>query len=280
MKTDSRFRTSFRLQLRQSRAARGAIAAIALLALASALAPLLPHDPDAIDIAGRLASPGSAHWFGTDDMGRDYFTRALYGGRVSLTVGLLAMIISTTIGAAAGMVSGYCGGKTDGLLMRTADILLCLPAFFILMLANAYLKPGIIAIILIIGLFGWMDVARIIRAETLTLKRREFVLAAKLAGAGPRRIITRHILPNVMPLVIVASTINIANAILLESALSFLGLGVRQPAASWGSMLQNARAYIGDAPNLALFPGLMILLTVLSFNILGDILRRSLDAAE
>lgn len=255
-----------------------AIIVIAIIALPSIFAFLSPYDPNKIDIINRLAKPCLMHPFGTDDMGRDYFTRALYGGRVSIMVGLLSMIISTVIGTIVGTISGYFGGIVDSIIMRTIDILMCIPTFFIILILDAYIKPGVNSIIIIIGVFSWMGIARIVRAETLSLKEREYVLCSQVLGASPIRIILKHIIPNTVFSVIVASTINIANAILMESSLSFLGLGVRQPNASWGSMLQNAQGYISDAPFLAIFPGILILFTVLCFNIIGDILRDAFDS--
>ncbi len=260
-------------QLRENSLGIFALMIIAVLAVSAILAFLSPYDPNAINVSNRLAAPGLKNIFGTDDMGRDYLTRALYGGRVSLTVGFISMLISTVIGTLVGTISGYFGGKIDNLIMRTIDILMCIPTFFLILILNAYLKPGIQNIILIIGVFSWMGIARIVRAETLTVKEREYVLYAKVSGERSKKIISKHIIPNIFPTVIVASTINIATAILTESSLSFLGLGIQQPNSSWGSMLKNAQGYIGDAPHLAIFPGMLILLTVLSFNVLGDILR-------
>lgn len=257
-----------------------AIGLLVLLALACGLAFLSPYDPNALSIQDKLLPPSSSHWFGTDDHGRDYFTRVLYGGRVSLTVGFLAMLIALVVGTVAGTISGYFGGIVDSLLMRFLDIFMSIPAFFLLMILNAYLTPGIGNIILIIGLLSWMDVARIVRAETLSLKEREFILYSKSSGAGVWHIIIRHIIPNAMPSIVVAASLNIAAAILTESALSFLGLGVQQPSSSWGSMLNNAQSYIGDATYLALFPGALILLTILSFNILGDVFRKGLEPRD
>jgi peptide/nickel transport system permease protein len=270
---NDRLKTNFKYQLRQNKLGIIALTIIFILVIASILAFLSPHDPNKIDVMNSLSSPSKDHIFGTDEMGRDYFARALYGGRVSLTVGFLSMIISTVIGTIVGTISGYFGGRVDSLIMRTIDILMSIPTFFLILILNAYLKPGIQNIIIIIGLFSWMGIARIVRAETLSVKEREYVLYSKVIGERSNIIMLKHIIPNIFPTVIVASTLNIAGAILTESSLSFLGLGVRQPDSSWGSMLKYAQGYIGDAPYLALFPGILILLTVLSFNILGDVFR-------
>ncbi|WPC42991.1 ABC transporter permease [Clostridium sp. JS66] len=277
MIVNERTMTNIKIQFKENKLGVISLSIIIILIVSSVFAFLSPYDGNKIDIGSRLMPPSIEHIFGTDDMGRDYFTRALYGSRVSLTVGFASMIVSTIIGTITGTISGYLGGTVDNIIMRLIDILMCIPTFFIILILNAYLKPGIQNIIIIIGLFSWMGMARIVRAETLSLKEREFVLCAKVLGAGSGRIIFKHIIPNVIPSVIVASTINIATAILMESSLSFLGLGVRQPNSSWGSMLQNAQGYIGDAANLAIFPGILILLTVLSFNVLGDILRNAFD---
>lgn len=268
-----RLRTNIKYQLKDNKLGVLAIIIILVLVMASILAFFSPHDPNKIVLQNRLASPNTTHLFGTDDLGRDYFTRALYGGRVSITVGFLSMIISTVIGTTVGTISGYFGGKIDSVIMRVIDILMSIPTFFLILILNAYLKPGIQNIILIIGLFGWMGIARIVRAETLSVKEREYVLYSKVIGERSNVIIRKHIIANIFPTVIVASTLNIASAILTESSLSFLGLGVQPPNSSWGSMLKYAQGYIADAPYLALFPGMLILLTVLSFNILGDIFR-------
>lgn len=270
---NSRLKDNLKYQLKENKLGIISIAIIIILSLASMLAFLSPYDPNRIDVMNRLASPSKSHIFGTDDMGRDYFTRALYGGRVSLTVGFLSMIISTVIGTIVGTISGYFGGKVDSIIMRAIDILMSIPTFFLILILNAYLKPGIQNIIIIIGLFSWMGIARIVRAETISVKEREYVMYSKVIGEKPSAIIVKHIVPNIFPTVIVASTLNIANAILTESSLSFFGLGVRQPDSSWGSMLKYAQGYIGEAPHLAIFPGVLILLTVLSFNVLGDIFR-------
>lgn len=268
---------NFKLYLERNKINYLYIGIIILLIIVSVLANFSPYDPNEINITNKLLRPNSRHIFGTDDLGRDYFTRALYGGRVSLTVGFLSMIISITIGTLVGTISGYFGGMVDSIVMRIIDILMSIPSFFIILIINAHFKPGIISVILIIGLFGWMGVARVVRSETLSIKEREYVLSSKLLGASHFWVIFKHIIPNLMSTVIVSSTINVATSILMESSLSFLGLGVVEPYSSWGSMLRNAQEYIEEAPYLAIFPGLLILLTVLSFNIIGDILIESLD---
>ncbi len=247
---------------------------IILFSLASIFAFLYPVDPNAISVTERLVKPCLAHPFGTDDMGRDYLARCLYGGRASLLVGFMAMVLSTAIGVIVGSVSGFVGGKVDAVLMRLVDALMSLPTFLIMVVMNAYLKPGIQNVILIIGFLTWMNIARIVRGETMSLKEREYVVYSRVSGQSKGKIIVKHILPNIMPTVIVAATMNIASAILMESALSFFGLGIRPPQASWGSMLSNAQRYITNAPHLAIFPGLLILLTVISFNYLGEVLRK------
>lgn len=260
-------------QLKEQKAALAALIILAVFVLMSVLAFLSPYDPNKIMPMDKLQAPNASHWFGTDDYGRDYFARALYGGRVSLSVGFLSMAIAVLVGTAVGTVSGYFGGWVDNVLMRMVDVLMSIPSFFLIMILNAYLKPSISTIIIIIGMLSWMNIARIVRAETLSVKEREYVLYARVSGQSRLNIILKHIVPNIMPTIIVAATINIASAILMESSLSFLGLGVQQPNSSWGSMLNNAQGYIGEAPYLALFPGMFILLTVLSFNFLGDVFR-------
>jgi len=260
-------------ELRSSAFGIAGIFILVLFTIAAALAFLSPHDPNALNALERLKPPSADHWFGTDDYGRDYFTRALYGGRVSLMVGFASMILATGIGVVVGVVSGYFGGWIDNLLMRLVEVIMSIPSFLILLLLSVFLKPNVGNIILIISLLMWMNIARIVRAETMSLKEREYVLYARASGQGAFGIIRRHILPNLMPVVIVGATNNIASAIMMESSLSFLGFGVQAPNATWGSMLNNAQGLIAQAPYLALFPGLFILLTVLSFNVLGDILR-------
>lgn len=253
----------------------GAVALILLIvfSLGAIFAFLSPQDPNKLNVLERLQPPGAAHWFGTDDYGRDYFTRALYGGRVSLLVGFASMIIATSIGAVVGIVSGYFGGWIDNLLMRVLELIMSIPSFLVILLLSVFLKPGVGNIIVIIALLMWMNIARVVRAETMTLREREYVLYAKASGQSTLGIIMKHIVPNLIPVIIVGATNNIASAIMMESSLSFLGFGVQLPNATWGSMLNNAQGYIAQAPYMALFPGLLILLTVLSINVLGDVLR-------
>ncbi|TPG84220.1 ABC transporter permease [Brevibacillus laterosporus] len=253
----------------------GFISVIILIvfALGSLFAFLAPYDPNQIVIQDRLQPLSQAHFFGTDDFGRDYFSRALHGGRVSLMVGFAAMIIATGLGTTIGAISGYFGGMVDSIIMRAVEILMSIPSFLLMLILSVYVKPSIQTVIIIIGLLTWMNVARLVRAETLSVKEREYVLYAKVSGQSSFKIIFYHIIPSISSTIIVTATINIASAILMESALSFLGLGIQQPNSSWGSMLNNAQGYIGEAPHLALFPGLFILLTVMSFNVLGDVLR-------
>ena len=264
--------------LKENKLALSAVIIIFTFCLASILAFLSPFDPNQIDTINRLKAPDATNLFGTDNMGRDYLTRALYGGRISLTVGFLSMLISTSVGTIIGSISGFFGGKVDYFITRAIDILMSIPTFFLILVVNSYLGSGIQNIILVIGFLGWMGVARIVRAETLSVKEREYVLYAKSIGQSSFRIISKHIIPSILPTVIVASSINIASAILMESSLSFLGLGVQQPNASWGSMLKDAQGFLADAPHMALFPGIFILLTVLSFNLIGDTLRSVFEA--
>lgn len=269
-------RTSLWSRLKKDKQALIAISILVGLIIISIFAFLSPYDPNSLSIANKLQSPSAKHWFGTDEYGRDYLTRILYGGRVSIAVGFAAMIVSIVVGVLIGTVSGYNGGTLDNLIMRFVDIFMSLPSFFLILILGAYLKLGVLSIILIIGLLSWMDVARIVRAETMTLKQREFVLYAEATGASKWLIIRKHIIPGIIPSIIVAASLNIANAILTESALSFLGLGIKQPSSSWGSMLNSAQEFIGQANYLAVFPGVCVLLLILSFNILGDSLQRAM----
>lgn len=266
-----------RKELMNNKVASVCLVILAVIVIASLLAPLSPYDPNALDVAHKMEGPSASHWFGTDDYGRDYLTRALYGGRVSLTVGFCAMLVTVFIGTAIGILSGYIGGKLDTLLMRFTDIFLALPSMLLMVVMNAFLRPGLVTLIMVLSMFSWASVARITRAEAMSLKERDFVVASKNLGSGSIRIAVTHIVPNILGPVTVAASLGVANAILTESSLSFLGLGVQIPQASWGSMLEGAQAHIMDAPMLAVYPGVLILFTVLSFNLLGDVLRTALE---
>ena len=263
-------------ELKKNKVAMVSVVLLAILIIAVLLAPLSPYDPYKLDASQKLQGISSSHWFGTDEYGRDYFTRTLYGGRVSLLVGFMSMIMTVVIGTSLGVFSGYVGGKVDMFLMSFTDIFLALPSMLLMVILNTFLKPGLPTLIVVLSLFSWASVARITRAETMSLKERDFVVATQNLGASNFRVIIKHIIPNILGPVIAAS-LSVANAILMESSLSFLGLGVQIPRASWGSMLQGAQAHILDYPLLAVYPGVMILITVLSFNLLGDILRNALE---
>ena len=264
-------------ELKKNKVAMVSVVLLAILIIAVLLAPLSPYDPYKLDASQKLQGISSSHWFGTDEYGRDYFTRTLYGGRVSLLVGFMSMIMTVVIGTSLGVFSGYVGGKVDVFLMSFTDIFLALPSMLLMVILNTFLKPGLPTLIVVLSLFSWASVARITRAETMSLKERDFVVATQNLGASNFRVIIKHIIPNILGPVIVAASLSVANAILMESSLSFLGLGVQIPRASWGSMLKGAQAHILDYPLLAVYPGVMILITVLSFNLLGDILRNALE---
>jgi peptide/nickel transport system permease protein len=268
---------------------------LAVLLTLSLAAPLIAQlrgiDPSMTDLHHRLEGPSARYWLGTDDLGRDLFQRLLDGGRVSLLVGVAGAILSAILGALIGVVSGYLGGRLDGVLMRLTDGVIALPLLPLLIVLAAIdpRKLGIppdlaqsetfslYRIVIIVALTGWTTVARLVRAETLSLKERDFTRAARALGAPPARIMLRHILPNAMGSLVVATTMSIGALILLESTLSFLGLGTQPPAASWGNMLTGAQELLQEAPLLAMWPGLLIFLTVIAFNFLGDGLQDALD---
>ncbi len=253
---------------------------VALLCLSAVLAGLIsPFDPTHLDTSKRFLAPfqSAAHLLGTDDLGRDTLSRLLHGGRISLAVGIVAMIATVLTGAVIGIIAGYRGGLVDTLLMRFVDTMLCFPQVFLLLVVAAFVPPSLLSISLIIGLTSWMEVARIVRAEILRLKSQDFVQAAVALGASSGRIMAREMAPNVMAPVLVAATLKVATAVLMESYISFLGYGVQPPLASWGNMLTNAQGYLDTSPWLAILPGVMITLTVMSFNFLGDGLRDALD---
>jgi peptide/nickel transport system permease protein len=264
-------------RLRRNRMAMAGAFIVLIMFLLAVLAPVIGRDPGAIDIAHRLQPPGFAFLFGTDDLGRDVLTRILYGARISLLVGFVAVGIATFIGILLGAMAGYYGRWIDALIMRFVDIMLCFPTFFLILAVIAFLEPSIWNIMIIIGLTSWMGVARLVRAEFLSLRERDFVLAAQALGARDLRIIFRHILPNAISPVLVSATLGVAGAILTESALSFLGIGVQPPTPSWGNMLIAGKQTLGTAWWLSVFPGLAILVTVLGYNLLGEGVRDAMD---
>lgn len=248
------------------------------LVIFSILTPwIAPYDPGEIDLSNIEAPPSKEHWLGTDELGRDVLTRLMYGSRVTLAVGIVSMIIGVAVGCIFGALAGYYGGIVDNAIMRFVDIMLSFPTIFLLIIMASYVKAGIGGIMLIIGLTSWMGVARLVRGEFLSLKEKEFVEASRALGVRDVRVMFRHLLPNAIGPVIVAATLDVGYAILYESSLSFLGIGIQPPAASWGNMLSNAQANIYTAPWLAIWPGLCIFLTVLAFNFVGDGLRDALD---
>ncbi len=251
------------------------IAAVFLLAM---LTPFIaPYDPDDINVKAILIGPNWQHWMGTDGLGRDVLSRMLYGGRISLLVGLVAVGISTIIGIILGAIAGYYRGWVDTFIMRLVDVMLSIPSFFLILAVIAFLTPSIYNVMIVIGLTSWMGVTRLVRAEFLSLSGREFVQAARALGAKDARLIFTHLLPNSLTPIIVSSVLGVAGAVLLESGLSFLGLGVQAPQASWGNILTDGKNYIQFAWWLSLFPGLAILITVLGYNLLGEGLRDALD---
>lgn len=251
------------------------ISSIFLLALAAPL--IAPFDPEAINVKAILLLPSTQHPMGTDGLGRDVFSRMLFGARISLLVGIVAVGIATAIGIVLGAVSGYYRGWVDVVIMRFVDVMLSIPTFFLILAVIAFLTPSIWNIMIVIGLTSWMGVTRLVRAEFLSLRNREFILAAETLGARDARLIFKHLLPNSLTPIIVSSVLGVASAVLLESGLSFLGLGVQAPQASWGNILTDGKEYIQFAWWLSLFPGLAILITVLGYNLLGEGLRNALD---
>lgn len=241
------------------------------IAIAAVLAPwITPADPTAIHLEDALLAPSRAHWLGTDHLGRDVASRLLHGARVSLAVGVVAVGIATLIGLIIGAMAGYFGGWVDALAMRAADIMFCFPTLFLILAAVAFLEPSLLTIMTIIGLTGWMGIARLVRAEILSLKSREFILASRVAGASSAWIIRRHLLPNALAPVLVNVTFGMAGAILIESGLSFLGIGIQPPTPSWGNMLAEGKAALGVAWWLTLAPGLALLGVTLGCYLIGE----------
>ncbi|MCC6718006.1 MAG: ABC transporter permease [Acetobacteraceae bacterium] len=266
-------------RFRRHRLALAGLAMIVLLSMNSAIGPwLLPFDDLFIDVMRRFAPPfAGVHLLGTDELGRDMLARLMMAGRVSLTVGFVAMLLSTALGTVIGAVAGYYGGLVGTGLMRLVDAMLCFPAIFLLLTLAALVEPGLGTITVIVALTSWMEVARIVEGQIRALRERDFAVSAEVMGASDRWIIFRELLPNAVAAIVVAATLIVARAILLESYISFLGYGIQPPTPSWGNMLNNAQQYFDRAPWLAIFPGVMITLAVTSFNFLGDGLRDALD---
>ncbi len=265
-------------RFKKNKLAVGGAIFVFLLVIVAIAAPLFaPQDPNAIDVDSILQLPSVIHPLGTDDLGRDVLSRMIWGARISLAVGFVAVGIATLIGVILGAIAGYYRGLIESLIMRLVDIMLTIPSFFLILTVIAFVGPGIWNIMVVIGVTSWMGVARLVRAEFLSLNEREFILAAKSVGASNTRIILRHILPNALSPVYVYFILGIAGAILLESALSFLGLGVQPPAPSWGNILASGRENMEIAWWLVVFPGMAILVTCLSYYLLGEGIREALD---
>jgi peptide/nickel transport system permease protein len=253
---------------------------VGFMAVIALTAPwLAPYDPTALNLDPKviLMPPSMTHPLGTDALGRDVLSLLLYGARVSLWVGFVSVGIAVVIGLTLGLIAGYFRGLADEIIMRGVDVMLCFPSFFLILAVVAFLEPSLALIMATIGLTSWMGVARLVRAETLSLRERDFVAAARLTGVRPIAIMLIHILPNALAPVLVSATLGVAGAILIESSLSFLGLGVQPPDASWGNMLMEGKDVLEIAPWLSLYPGLAILVTVLGYNLLGESLRDRLD---
>jgi peptide/nickel transport system permease protein len=257
------------------------LALLALVAAACAAAPFLArHAFDAIDLTALRQPPSWQHWMGTDDLGRDLFTRILWGGRVSIAIGLLSALVGTAIGSLVGVTAGYAGGRLDGVLMRLTDVAYSIPTLPLLIVLASYTAATAVSMALVIGALSWMATARVVRGEVLTLKETPFVEAARGVGASPVRIVAHHVLPNAVGPMVVSATLAVGNAILVESSLSFLGLGVQPPTPTWGNMLLDAQSSMATQPWLAVFPGMAILVVVLAVNFAGDGLRDALEPGD
>ena len=267
-------------RLRRDTRARIGLVVVALLLLLAILAPLLAgHDPVRVDLLRQLEPPSTEHWMGTDVQGRDVWARLVYGARISLAVGLISQSIALALGLSLGLIAGYFGRWVDELVMRLADITLAFPTLLLLIAMVAALQPSLIVVFVTVGLVGWAGLARLVRGQVLVVRQLEYVQAARALGTPDRRIIARHVLPNVIAPVVIATTLGMAGAIMAEAALSFLGLGVQPPTPSWGAMIADGRdlSQLRTSPWTSLFPGLAIGVTVLGFNLLGDALRDALD---
>ena len=256
-----------------TRSVKAAVVVLGLLALCAVLSSVIaPYAFDAIDLAARRSPPSPAHWMGTDAVGRDLLTRIVFGARVSLAVGFVAGVLSVALGAAVGVTAGYAERWLDDALMRFTDAILSVPRLPLLMIAAVIVNPGVTILVVLVGAVGWMETARVVRAEVMTLKARDFVASARAVGAHPARVAFAHVLPLALPAAAVATTLAVARGILLESALSFFGVGVQPPIASWGNMLYQGQSAMSTEPWVAIFPGAAIFVTVLCLNVVGDAL--------
>lgn len=268
-------------RFRDHRTAMPALGLFAVIAVACLAAPLLaPYPMDAIDLAAVKQAPGRLHWMGTDDLGRDVFSRLLFGGRISIVIGLLAAVAGTGLGAVVGAVAAFYGRAVDNMLMRVTDVAYAIPSLPLLIILSAYSKAAIVSMVLIIAGLSWMATARVVRAEVLTIREMAFVEAARVLGQGSGSTILRHVLPNTLGSLIVGATLGVGNAIMIESSLSFLGLGVQPPTATWGNMLMDAQSTMATKPWLTVFPGGAILIVILAVNFVGDGLRDALDPGQ
>jgi peptide/nickel transport system permease protein len=274
---DSESKAFWRYFKRNRLAVGGLLVILLIFFVAGSASLIAPYDPGKTNVSKKLTPPSSEHLLGTDQLGRDVFSRMLYGSRISLSVGFVAVAISIIIGVFVGAIAGYYGKWADTILMRFVDIMLCFPSFFLILTVVALLGPSMLNVMVVIGITSWMGTSRFVRAEFLSLRERDFVQAARALGMKDSRIIFRHILPNGLAPVFVTATLDVATAVLVEAGLSFLGFGVQPPVPSWGNILTEGRTYIFDAWWLTVFPGLAILITVLSFNLLGEGLRDALD---
>jgi peptide/nickel transport system permease protein len=265
-------------QFRRHSVAMIALALMVILIAAVYLAPIIaPFEFDAIDLKNIKRPPSSNHIMGTDDLGRDLFTRILFGGRISVSIGIFSALVGTVFGTLVGALAGFYGGRIDNFLMRFTDIAYSVPSLPLLIVLSSYTDSAIPVMVLIIGFLSWMPTARVVRSSVLTIKEQEYVTAARMIGTHDRSIIFKHLLPNAMGPIIVGATLGVGTAIIIESSLSFLGLGVSPPTPTWGNMLQDSQATMASKPWLTIFPGLAILITVLCINFVGDGLHDSLD---
>ncbi len=265
-------------KLRSDKIALVAAGVIVCLIAGAILAPLIaPYDPDAVDLDQAKLSPSRKHIFGTDEKGRDIFSRVIYGARVSLSIGLLATVSALVVGGLVGLAGGYFGGRIDGLLQMITDITLAFPSLLLAIGITVILSPGFLTVLIALVLVGWASIARLVRGEVMAVKEGEYVQAARACGSSPARVLFRHVLPNCLPIILVAGSLKVGTFILGEAALSFLDLGVRPPTPTWGFMISASREYLKAAPWMAIFPGLFLAGAVIAFNLLGDSVRDFLD---